>query len=79
MMLNKVDLPQPDGPITARNSPGATLNETLSTATSVPSGVSNRLEMSSTTRIASAGFCAGASLRAVAAVTIHDPSPAPAA
>ena len=25
MMLNRVDLPQPDGPITARNSPGATV------------------------------------------------------
>ena len=28
MTLNSVDLPQPDGPITARNSPGATLNDT---------------------------------------------------
>ena len=32
MMLNNVDLPQPDGPITARNSPGVTLNETSSSA-----------------------------------------------
>ena len=32
MMLNSVDLPQPDGPITERNSPGPTLNETSSTA-----------------------------------------------
>ena len=28
MMLNKVDLPQPDGPITERNSPGRTESET---------------------------------------------------
>ena len=28
IMLNSVDLPQPDGPITARNSPGATANDT---------------------------------------------------
>ena len=34
MMLNSVDLPQPDGPITPRNSPGATVSETLSTAVS---------------------------------------------
>jgi len=39
MMLNKVDLPQPDGPITARNSPGATVNDTLSSAVSAPSAV----------------------------------------
>src|SRR5665213_500880 len=57
MMLNKVDLPQPDGPITARNSPGATSNETLSSATTSPSGVAKRITMSSTTRIAvSAGW-----------------------
>src|SRR5438105_11663391 len=51
MTLNKVDLPQPDGPITDKNSPGATVKEILSTAVSTPSGVSNRLTMSSTTRI----------------------------
>ena len=34
MMLNSVDLPQPDGPITPTNSPGATDSETLSTAVS---------------------------------------------
>ena len=43
MMLNSVDLPQPDGPITDRNSPGFTLNETWSTATTTPSWVSNCL------------------------------------
>ena len=32
MTLNSVDLPQPDGPITDKNSPGLTLNETSSTA-----------------------------------------------
>src|SRR5665213_2054035 len=51
--LNKVDLPQPDGPITDRNSPGLTPNETSSTAVSMPSGVSKRTTMSSTFRIAS--------------------------
>src|ERR1700687_1048986 len=51
MTLNKVDLPQPDGPITARNSPGLTLSETRSIASSGPSGVSNCLTMSSTTRM----------------------------
>src|SRR5260370_41633810 len=39
MILNKVDLPQPEGPITARTSPGRTLSETRSTAISGPSGV----------------------------------------
>src|SRR5258708_20313964 len=51
MILNKVDLPQPEGPITARNSPGRTLSETRSIASSGPSGVSNCLTMSSTTRM----------------------------
>src|SRR5882724_1994739 len=51
MTLNKVDLPQPEGPMTDKNSPGATVKEILSTAVSTPSGVSNRLTMSSTTRI----------------------------
>ncbi len=41
MTLKSVDLPQPDGPMTDRNSPGWTLNETLSTAVIGPSGVSN--------------------------------------
>src|SRR5262245_3790949 len=58
MMLNKVDLPQPEGPITPRNSPGATESETPSTATTTPSGVSNRLVILSTTRMPS-GTAAG--------------------
>src|SRR5215470_509817 len=58
MMLNRVDLPQPDGPITPRNSPGATESETPSTAVTTPSGVSNRLVMLSTTRMPS-GAAAG--------------------
>src|SRR5579883_539374 len=70
MMLKRVDLPQPDGPITARNSPGATLNDMRSTATIGPSGVSKRLETSSTTRMASAGRGASAR-RLVAAVTMR--------
>src|ERR1700730_17299581 len=49
MMLNKVDLPQPDGPITARNSPGATVNDTLSRAVTPSSAVPKRMTMSSTT------------------------------
>src|ERR1700689_2507676 len=49
MMLNKVDLPQPDGPITARNSPGATVNDTLSSALTPSSALPKRMTMSSTT------------------------------
>src|SRR3954454_8689815 len=55
MTLNKVDLPQPEGPMIPTNSPGATLNETWSTAVSTPSGVSKRLTISSTTTIGCAG------------------------
>src|SRR5215467_3694573 len=76
MMLNRVDLPQPDGPITARNSPGETVNDMRSTATRGPSGVSKRLETLSTARIASAGPIAEASwARAceVAAVAMNVP------
>ena len=54
MMLNSVDLPQPDGPITERNSPGTTSNDTSSTAVRTPSCVSKRLTMFSTTRMGSA-------------------------
>src|SRR4029077_16775990 len=54
MMLNRVDLPQPDGPITARNSPGATSDEMWSTAVMMPSGVSKRFTMSLTTSIGAA-------------------------
>src|SRR5258708_3274272 len=48
-MLNKVDLPQPDGPITARNSPGATVNDTLSSAVTPSSAVPKCMTMFSTT------------------------------
>src|SRR5437763_9734353 len=34
--LTRVDLPEPDGPITASHSPGATLSETLFSARSSP-------------------------------------------
>src|SRR5262245_37226693 len=47
-MLNSVDLPQPDGPISETNSPGATSNETSSTAVTPPSAVAKRLTMRST-------------------------------
>src|ERR1700680_3610896 len=49
MMLNKVDLPQPDGPSTARKSPGATVNDTLSSAVTPSSALPKRMTMSSTT------------------------------
>src|SRR5215467_3449301 len=51
MMLKRVDLPQPEGPMTARNSPGLTLIETRSMASSGPSGVSNCLVTSLTTKM----------------------------
>ena len=63
MMLNSVDLPQPDGPITAKNSPGFTASDTLSTAVSTPSGVSNCLTMPSTVRIGSTARAAGTASR----------------
>ena len=63
MMLNSVDLPQPDGPITPKNSPGLTDSDTLSTAVSTPSGVSNCLTMLSTARIGSAARAAGMASR----------------
>ena len=42
-MLNSVDLPQPDGPMMETNSPGAMVNETSSTAVTVPSRVTRAL------------------------------------
>ena len=36
MMWNSVDLPQPDGPMTETNSPGATSKDTSSTAVTAP-------------------------------------------
>src|SRR4029079_487413 len=50
--LKSVDLPQPEGPMTERNSPGRTISETLSTAVIGPSGVSKRTTMSSAPRTA---------------------------
>src|SRR6266581_1582117 len=58
MILKSVDLPQPEGPITPTNSPGATESETPSTAVTTPSRVSNRLMMLSTARMPS-GAAAG--------------------
>src|SRR5262245_28244044 len=54
MMLKTVDFPQPDGPMTDRNSPRLTANEMFSTARIGPSGVSNCFTRSSTTRTRSA-------------------------
>src|SRR6516165_289775 len=51
--LNSVDLPQPDGPMTERNSPDLTLNDTLSTAVIGPSAVSNCTTTPSATSMAS--------------------------
>src|SRR6185437_13564232 len=74
MMLNSVDLPQPDGPMTARNSPGATVNDMRSTATTGPSAVSKRFDTSSTTRMASAGVAATAARSPEVAVVTCVPS-----
>src|SRR3954452_14123859 len=59
MILKSVDLPQPEGPMMPTNSAGATDSETPSTAMTAPSGVSNRLVMLSTARIAPALAAAG--------------------
>src|SRR5438477_1624787 len=48
MMLNSVDLPQPDGPMIETNWPAAIANDTSSTAVIVPSGVGKRLTMCAT-------------------------------
>src|SRR4029077_7490710 len=68
MTLNKVDLPQPEGPMTETNSPGLILNDTSSTATIGPSAVSKRTTMLSTIRMASelAGAAAAIALFALA-------------
>src|SRR5664279_5852444 len=66
MTLNKVDLPQPDGPITDRNSPGRTSNDTSSTATTPPSAVSKRTMILSATRMASLALGEGGILFALA-------------
>src|SRR4051794_34468135 len=50
MMLKRVDLPQPDGPMMATNSPCSTANDMWSTATTEPSGVANCFTTSSMTR-----------------------------
>ena len=55
MMLKSVDLPQPDGPMIETNSPGATENETSSTATISPSPVAKRLVMLRTSSSADGG------------------------
>ena len=70
MMLNKVDLPQPDGPITARNSPGATSNDTSSSAVMPPSAVSKRMTRSSTVRIAGSAGGSGITRLLVETVAI---------
>ena len=51
-MFNSVDLPQPDGPMTAMNSPSVTSNETLFRAMVSISSVRKLLLSSSTFNIA---------------------------
>src|SRR4051794_397562 len=53
MTLNSVDLPQPEGPMIERNSPGFTASDTWSTAVTGPPGVGKLTTTSSTDRIAS--------------------------
>lgn len=47
-MLSKVDLPQPDGPIMATNSPSSTVKDTLFKAIVSTSSVRNDLQRFST-------------------------------
>src|SRR5580693_8980280 len=70
MMLNKVDLPQPDGPITARNSPGATVNDTLSSAVTPSSALPKRMTMSSTTSSAGPLSTCGSGVTRLAVETV---------
>src|SRR5579862_6874752 len=70
MMLNKVDLPQPDGPITARNSPGATVNDTLSSAVTPSSALPKRMTMSSTARSAGPLSACGSGVTRLAVDTV---------
>ena len=57
MMLKRVDLPQPEGPITDTNSPWRTSKETLSRANTGPSDVVKRLETPSTASSGAAMIC----------------------
>src|SRR5271169_6299626 len=59
MILNNVDLPHPEGPMTARNSPGATSSEMSSSAVRLPSVVAKRIATLSTTRIGDFACVAG--------------------
>src|SRR4029077_13034479 len=60
MMLNRVDLPQPDGPMIDTNSPSRTAKAMRSSAASEPSGVRNSLARPSTTRSGSDSGAAAA-------------------
>src|SRR5580692_11496283 len=70
MMLNKVDLPQPEGPITARNSPGATVNDTLSSAVTPASALPTRMTMSSTPSSAGPLSACGSGVTRLAVYTV---------
>src|SRR5436309_7859224 len=69
MMLNSVDLPQPDGPMIDTNSPRATRNETSSTATTEPSAVAKCLTMCSTLTKSSRGAAVSPSARSFTIVS----------
>ncbi len=76
MMLKSVDLPQPDGPITATNSPCFTSSETLSSACTTPRSVSKRLVMRSTSsKGRAAAMAAGAASRSVTLTASPRPQP----
>src|SRR5713226_9698769 len=64
-MLNRVVLPQPEGPMIDTTSPRSTSKETWSTATMSPSGSANRLTRSSTTSTAGATPASGTALSRV--------------
>src|SRR6478736_1965538 len=55
MMLNSVDFPHPDGPMTDTNSPSPTSSETPSTASSASAPSPKRLTMSVTASIGAPG------------------------
>src|SRR5437867_12752069 len=62
MMLNSVDLPQPDGPMMDTNSPGAMEKEMSSTAVIAPSLVMKRLVTASTSSSCVGCGCAATSV-----------------
>src|SRR5581483_5049034 len=62
-MLSRVDLPQPDGPTMARNSPGATSNDTRSSAVKGPAAPWLKRRVTSRTAITGAAPAGAAVIR----------------